>query len=328
MAVNNIVIYKSKDGIIKVDATITDDTIWMSQDTMASLYGTTKNNISMHLKNIFNECELEKNSVVKKFLTTASDGKKYNVLHYNLDAIIAVGYRINSKKATEFRIWATKVLKEYMIKGFILNDEKLINNGESPYFEELLARIREIRSSEKVFWRKVLDIYATSIDYDPKNEISITFFKTVQNKMHYATHGNTAAEIIFNRVDANKNNLGLTNFKGDIPTREETEIAKNYLTEDELNILNRMVSAYLDIAEINALDHHAMTMKDWIIELDLFLKMTRKDILKGNGTISHEKALTKAHEEYEKYMKEHLTRAEKDYLDVINKEIREIEKNT
>ena len=285
MAVNNIVIYKSKDGIIKVDATITDDTIWMSQDTMASLYGTTKNNISMHLKNIFNECELEKNSVVKKFLTTASDGKKYNVLHYNLDAIIAVGYRINSKKATEFRIWATKVLKEYMIKGFILNDEKLINNGESPYFEELLARIREIRSSEKVFWRKVLDIYATSIDYDPKNEISITFFKTVQNKMHYATHGNTAAEIIFNRVDANKNNLGLTNFKGDIPTREETEIAKNYLTEDELNILNRMVSAYLDIAEINALDHHTMTMKDWIIELDLFLKMTRKDILKGNGTI-------------------------------------------
>ena len=328
MAVNNIVIYKSKDGIIKVDATITDDTIWMSQDTMASLYGTTKNNISMHLKNIFNECELEKNSVVKKFLTTASDGKKYNVLHYNLDAIIAVGYRINSKKATEFRIWATKVLKEYMIKGFILNDEKLINNGESPYFEELLARIREIRSSEKVFWRKVLDIYATSIDYDPKNEISITFFKTVQNKMHYATHGNTAAEIIFNRVDANKNNLGLTNFKGDIPTREETEIAKNYLTEDELNILNRMVSAYLDIAEINALDHHTMTMKDWIIELDLFLKMTRKDILKGNGTISHEKALKKAHEEYEKYMKEHLKKKKKDYLDVINKEIREIEKNT
>ena len=189
---NNIIMYTSKDGNVKVDVNLKNDDIWMSQDIMASLYGTTKNNISMHLKNIFEEGELEKNSVVKKFLTTANDGKKYNVLHYNLDAIIAVGYRINSKKATEFRIWATKVLKEYMIKGFVLNDEKLKNNGESPYFEELLARIRDIRSSEKVFWRKVLDIYATAIDYDPKDKISIEFFKTVQNKMHYATHGSTA----------------------------------------------------------------------------------------------------------------------------------------
>ena len=192
---NNIIMYTSKDGNVKVDVNLKNDDIWMSQDIMASLYGTTKNNISMHLKNIFEEGELEKNSVVKKFLTTANDGKKYNVLHYNLDAIIAVGYRINSKKATEFRIWATKVLKEYMIKGFVLNDEKLKNNGESPYFEELLARIRDIRSSEKVFWRKVLDIYATAIDYDPKDKISIEFFKTVQNKMHYATHGSTAEVI-------------------------------------------------------------------------------------------------------------------------------------
>lgn len=192
---NNIIMYTSKDGNVKVDVNLKNDDIWMSQDTMASLYGTTKNNISMHLKNIFEEGELEKNSVVKKFLTTANDGKKYNVLHYNLDAIIAVGYRINSKKATEFRIWATKVLKEYMIKGFVLNDEKLKNNGESPYFEELLARIRDIRSSEKVFWRKVLDIHATAIDYDPKDKISIEFFKTVQNKMHYATHGSTAEVI-------------------------------------------------------------------------------------------------------------------------------------
>ena len=192
---NNIIMYTSKDGNVKVDVNLKNDDIWTSQDTMASLYGTTKNNISMHLKNIFEEGELEKNSVVKKFLTTANDGKKYNVLHYNLDAIIAVGYRINSKKATEFRIWATKVLKEYMIKGFVLNDEKLKNNGESPYFEELLARIRDIRSSEKVFWRKVLDIYATAIDYDPKDKISIEFFKTVQNKMHYATHGSTAEVI-------------------------------------------------------------------------------------------------------------------------------------
>lgn len=326
MVKNNIMIYMSKDGNVQVDVNILGDDIWMSQDVMANLYDTTKNNISMHLKNIFDEGELEKDSVVKKFLTTASDGKKYNVLHYNLDAIIAVGYRINSKKATEFRIWATKVLKEYMIKGFSLDDERLKNNGESPYFEELLARIRDIRSSEKIFWRKVLDIYATSIDYDPKDELSIDFFKTVQNKMHYATHGHTAAEIIFTRVDSEKDYLGLTNFKGDYPTKSETEIAKNYLTEEELNILNRMVSAYLDIAEINALDRHPMTMQDWINELDSFLKMTRKDILKGSGKISHEQALKKAHEEYDKYMQKHLTIAERDYLEMLNKEVEEIDK--
>ena len=321
---NNMIIYTSKDGNIKVDVNVLDESIWMSQDTIAKLYDTTKNNISIHMKNIFEEGELNKESVVKKFLTTASDGKKYNVLHYNLDAIIAVGYRINSKKATEFRIWATRILKEYMIKGFTLNDEKLKNNGDNPYFEELLARIRDIRSSEKVFWRKVLDIYATSIDYDPKSRLSIEFFKTVQNKMHYATHGYTAAEIIFNRVDSEKENIGLTNFKGEYPTKSDVEIAKNYLTEEELNTLNRMVSAYLDIAEINALDKHPMTMKDWIRELDSFLKMTRKDILNNAGTISHEQALEKAHQEYDKYMKNHLTRAEKDYIEVLNKEIKDI----
>ena len=321
---NNIVIYTSKDGVIKVDTTIFDDTIWMNQDVMASLYGTTKNNISMHLKNIFKECELDKNSVVKKFLTTASDGKNYNVLHYNLDAIIAVGYRINSKKATEFRIWATKILKEYMIKGFALNDDKLKNNGNNPYFEELLARIRDIRSSEKVFWRKVLDIYSTAIDYNPKDNISIEFFKNVQNKMHYAVHGYTAAEIIYNRVDSKKDNLGLTNFKGDYPTKSDVEIAKNYLTEDELNILNRIVSSYLDVAEINALDYHPMTMQDWVNELEAFLKMTRKDILSGNGNISHKEALNKAHKEYEKYMKKHLTKAEKDFIEILQLDLKEI----
>ncbi len=325
MMKNNIIIYISRDGNVKVDVNILQDDIWMSQDIMANLYDTTKNNISMHLKNIFNEGELQRDSVVKKFLTTANDGKKYKVLHYNLDAIIAVGYRINSKKATEFRIWATKVLREYMVKGFVLNDEKLKNNGESTYFEELLARIRDIRSSEKIFWRKVLDIYATSVDYDPKNKLSLEFFKTVQNKMHYATHGHTAAEVIFTRVDSEKDNLGLTNFKGDYPTQSETEIAKNYLTEEELNILNRMVSAYLDIAEINALDRHLMTMQDWVNELDSFLKMTRKDILKGSGTISHKKALEKAHEEYNKYMQKHLTIAEQDYLEILNKEIEKID---
>ncbi len=325
---NNILIYTSKDGNIKVDVNMIGDNIWMSQDLMANLYDTKKQNISYHLKNIFNENELDRNSTVKDSLTVQSEGNrkvKRNIEYYNLDAIIAVGYRINSKKATEFRIWATKVLKEYMIKGFSLNDERLKNNGENPYFEELLARIRDIRTSEKVFWRKVLDIYATSIDYNPKSEISINFFKTVQNKMHYATHGNTAAEVVFNRVDSNKENLGLTNFKGDYPTRTETEVAKNYLTEEELNILNRMVSAYLDVAEINALDRHPMTMKDWINELDMFLKMTRKDILKNNGKISHEQALKKAHKEYDKYMKNHLTTAEKDYLEILNKELSEID---
>lgn len=321
---NNMIIYVSKDGNVKVDVNIQNKDIWMSQDVMANLYDTTKQNISYHLSNIFKEEELNKDSVVKDFLTTAKDGKKYNVLHYNLDAIIAVGYRINSKKATEFRIWATKVLKEYMIKGFALNDERLKNNGESPYFEELLARIRDIRSSEKIFWRKVLDIYATSIDYNPKDKLSIKFFKTVQNKMHYATHGNTAAEIIFTRVNSEKENLGLTNFKGDYPTKSETEIAKNYLTEEELNILNRMVSAYLDVAEINALDRHPMTMQDWVNELDTFLKMTRKDILKDSGKISHEEALKKAHKEYDKYMEKHLTQAEQDYLEILNKEIDEL----
>ena len=330
MSKSNIIIYTSKDGVIKVDTTIVDDTIWMSQNELAKLFDTTKNNISSHMKNIFESGELEESSTVKNFLTVQKEGTrnvKRMVTHYNLDAIIAVGYRINSKRATDFRIWATKILKEYMIKGFSLNDEFLKNNGESPYFEELLARIREIRSSEKVFWRKVLDIYATSIDYNPKSEISINFFKTVQNKMHYAAHGNTAAEVIFTRVDANKDNLGLTNFKGDMPTREETEIAKNYLTEEELNILNRMVSAYLDVAEINALDRHPMTMKDWIMELDSFLKMTRKNILTNAGSVSHEEALKKAHEEYDKYMQSHLTRAEKDYLEIMNIELMEIEKN-
>ena len=330
MSKSNIVIYTSKDGVIKVDTTIVDDTIWMSQNELAKLFDTTKNNISSHMKNIFKSGELEESSTVKNFLTVQKEGTrnvKRMVTHYNLDAIIAVGYRINSKRATDFRIWATKILKDYMIKGFSLNDEFLKNNGESPYFEELLARIREIRSSEKVFWRKVLDIYATSIDYNPKSEISINFFKTVQNKMHYAAHGNTATEVIFTRVDANKDNLGLTNFKGDMPTREETEIAKNYLTEEELNILNRMVSAYLDVAEINALDRHPMTMKDWIMELDSFLKMTRKNILTNAGSVSHEEALKKAHEEYDKYMQSHLTRAEKDYLEIMNIELMEIEKN-
>ena len=218
-------------------------------------------------------------------------------------------------------------LKEYLIKGYNLNVERFKNNGNDPYFDELLDKIRDIRSSEKVFWRKILDIYATSVDYNPKKEITINFFKTVQNKMHYAVSSNTAAEIVYNRVDSKKDNIGLTNFKGDMPTRKETKIAKNYLSYEELQILNRLVSAYLDIAEINALKRKTMTMQDWVHELDSFLKMTHNDILHTKGTVSHEEALKKAHEEYDKYMQKHLTRAEKDYLEIMNIEVKEIEKN-
>ena len=322
----NIIIYKDKNGKDNIEVKIEDGTVWLNQAQLVKLYNSSKSNISEHIKHIYEEGELEEKSTVRNFRTVATNGKTYDMKYYNLDMIVAIGFRVRSDIGTNFRKWATKVLKEYMIKGFVLNDEKLKNNGESPYFEELLARIRDIRSSEKVFWRKVLDIYATAIDYDPKDKISIEFFNTVQNKMHYATHGSTAAEVIFNRVDSSKENLGLTNFKGDYPTKSETEIAKNYLTEEELNILNRMVSAYLDVAEINALDRHPMTMQDWVNELDSFLKMTRKDILKGKGTISHEKALKKAHEEYDKYMQNHLTTAEQDYLEILNKEIEEINK--
>ena len=248
---------------VKISVMLINNDLWLTQDLIAELFGTARSTITEHINNILNDGELLEETSVG-ISDISSGGRKPKI--YNLDMIIAVGYRVNSKKATNFRIWATKVLKEYMIKGFALNDERLKNNGENPYFEELLARIRDIRSSEKVFWRKVLDIYSTSVDYNPKDKLSIEFFKTVQNKMHYATHGNTAAEVIFNRVDANKENVGLTNFKGDFPTKQETEIAKNYLTEEELNILNRMVSAYLDVAELNALSRNPMTMKDWINE--------------------------------------------------------------
>ena len=322
----NIIIYKDENGKENIEVKIEDGTVWLNQAQLVKLYNSSKSNISEHIKHIYEEGELEEESTVRKFRTVATNGKTYDMKYYNLDMIVAIGFRVKSDIGTNFRKWANDKLKEYMIKGFVLNDEKLKNNGESPYFEELLARIRDIRSSEKVFWRKILDIYATAIDYDPKDKISIEFFKTVQNKMHYATHGSTAAEVIFNRVDSSKENLGLTNFKGDYPTKSETEIAKNYLSEEELNILNRMVSAYLDVAEINALDRHPMTMQDWVNELDSFLKMTRKDILKGKGTISHEKALKKAHEEYDKYMQNHLTTAEQDYLEMLNKEIEEINK--
>ena len=321
---NKILIYTSDDGQVKIEVRLEDENVWLTQNAMAELFNTTKQNISLHIKNIFEEKELDENSVVKENLTTASDGKKYKTKFYNLDVIISVGYRVKSIRGTQFRIWANKLIKEYLIKGYNLNIDRFKNNGGGVYFEEVLEKIRDIRSSEKVFWRKILDIYATSIDYDAKDEKTKEFFKTVQNKMHYAVHGNTAAEVIFNRVDSEKENIGLTNFKGSIPTKSETEVAKNYLSKKELDMLNRMVSAYLDVAEINALNMHPMTMKDWIKELDGFLTMTHKEILEGAGKESHEKALKKAHEEYDKYMKSHLTQAEKDYLKIIGEDIKKL----
>ena len=321
---NNFIIYTTDDGQVDIEVRLEDENVWLTQNSMAELFDTTKQNISLHIKNIFEEKELEENSVVKYSLTTAKDGKNYKTKFYNLDLIISVGYRVKSIRGTQFRIWANKLIKEYLIKGYNLNVERFKNNGGGPYFEEVLEKIRDIRSSEKVFWRKILDIYATSVDYDAKNEQTREFFRTVQNKMHYAVHGNTAAEVIFNRVDSEKENIGLTNFKGSMPTRAETEIAKNYLNEKELNLLNRMVSAYLDVAEINALNMHAMTMKEWVNELNGFLTMTHKDILEGVGTISHEKALAKAHEEYDKYMRNHLTQAEKDYLEIMSEDIKKL----
>lgn len=321
---NNFIIYTTDDGQVDIEVRLEDENVWLTQNSMAELFDTTKQNISLHIKNIFEEKELEENSVVKHSLTTAKDGKNYKTKFYNLDLIISVGYRVKSIRGTQFRIWANKLIKEYLIKGYNLNVERFKNNGGGPYFEEVLEKIRDIRSSEKIFWRKILDIYATSVDYDAKNEQTREFFRTVQNKMHYAVHGNTAAEVIFNRVDSEKENIGLTNFKGSMPTRAETEIAKNYLNEKELNLLNRMVSAYLDVAEINALNMHAMTMKEWVNELNGFLTMTHKDILEGAGTISHEKALAKAHEEYDKYMRNHLTQAEKDYLEIMSEDIKKL----
>ena len=321
---NNFIIYTTDDGQVDIEVRLEDENVWLTQNSMDELFYTTKQNISLHIKNIFEEKELEENSVVKHSLTTAKDGKNYKTKFYNLDLIISVGYRVKSIRGTQFRIWANKLIKEYLIKGYNLNVERFKNNGGGPYFEEVLEKIRDIRSSEKVFWRKILDIYATSVDYDAKNEQTREFFRTVQNKMHYAVHGNTAAEVIFNRVDSEKENIGLTNFKGSMPTRAETEIAKNYLNEKELNLLNRMVSAYLDVAEINALNMHAMTMKEWVNELNGFLTMTHKDILEGAGTISHEKALAKAHEEYDKYMRNHLTQAEKDYLEIMSEDIKKL----
>ena len=313
---SNLLMYTTEDGLTKIEAVFENDTVWLSIDQMAELFQRDRSVIGKHVRNIFKEGELDKNSVWAKFAYTAADGKEYQVDYYNLDVIISVGYRVKSLRGTQFRIWATGILKEYMKKGFVLDDDRLKRLGGGNYFDELLARIRDIRSSEKVFWRKILEIYATSIDYNPSAEESIMFFKQVQNKMHWAAHKHTAAEIVFYRADAEKENMGLTSWEGKQLKRADTEIAKNYLSSEELDALNKIVSAYLDIAEVQALNHEPMYMRDWLETIDAYLKMTKREILTAKGTISHKQALEKAHEEYNKYKKkqdELLSPVEKDF---------------
>ena len=296
-----LILYKNKDGKKNIEVKLYQDTVWLNQKQLVELFDSSKSNISEHIKHIFEENELDEEIVSQTFPTISTDGKKYNMKYYNLDMIIAIGYRVKSDIGTSFRQWATETLKEYVVKGFALNDNLLKNAGGGIYFKELLARIRDIRTSEKVFWRQILDIYATSVDYNPKSEISIEFFKEVQNKMHWASHGHTAAEIIMQRADSKKEFMGLTNFEGNVPTLQEAVIAKNYLTEKELDVLNRIVTMYLDYAELQALNENPMTMRDWVNELDYFIKMNRKDVLKTKGTVSHKEALEKARDEYKKY---------------------------
>ena len=288
---NEVLMYQTEDGQTKIEVRYQDETVWLTQNQMVELFQSSKANISEHIKHIFQEGELNENAVVRKFRTTASDGKSYQTNHYNLDVIISVGYRVKSHRGTQFRIWAAQRLKEYIIKGFTMNDDLLKQAGGGNYFKELLARIRDIRSSEKVFWRQVLDIYATSIDYDSRAKITQTFFKTVQNKMHWATHGHTAAEIIAGRADGTKDNMGMTNFTGSRPNLEEARVAKNYLNEQELDVLNRIVSMYLDFAELQALNGRPMYMTDWAKKLDDFLRISERDILTHSGTVSHAEAL-------------------------------------
>ena len=316
-AQGEIVIYQAEDGSAKIDVRFVDETVWLTQAQLVALFKSSKANISEHIKNIFEEGELDEVSVVRKFRTTAADGKNYSVAYYNLDMIISLGYRVHSRIATQFRRWATERLKEYIVKGFTMDDERLKNLGGGNYWKELLDRIRDIRSSEKVMYRQVLDLYATSVDYDPKSAESVAFFKMVQNKLHYAAHGHTAAEIIFERADAEKPFMGLTTFSGDFPTAKDIGVAKNYLTEEELRILNGIVSGYFDFAEVQAMRHNPMYMSDYVEHLDNVLKSTGGKVLTSAGKISHAQAMEKAKEEYLKFQNQNLSPVEEAYLQTI-----------
>jgi hypothetical protein len=320
---SEIIIYEASDGIARVDVRLEDETVWLTQQQLATLYGKNVRTISEHISNIFDEGELNKEVVVRKSRITTQHGamadktQEQEVNIYNLDVIIAVGMRVRSTRGTQFRIWATERLKEYMVKGFTMDDERLKNLGGSGYWKELLDRIRDIRSSEKVMYRQVLDLYATAIDYSPQAAESLEFFKIVQNKLHYAAHGHTAAEVIYSRADAEKDFMGLTTFKGSLPVMSETETAKNYLSETELKRLNTIVSGYFDLAESQAQAHIPMTMTDYIEHLEAILKANRNEVLQGAGNISHEQAIKKAHEEYRKFQSKTLSDVEKAYLDTI-----------
>lgn len=315
-----IIIYQTDDGDTKIDVRFEDETVWLTQAQIVELFQSSKANISEHIKNIYEEGELDEASTVRKFRTVRNEGGRSvtrNIVYYNLDMIISLGYRVKSKIATNFRRWATERLKEYMIKGFTMDDERLKKLGGGNYWKELLDRIRDIRSSEKVMYRQVLDLYATSVDYDPKTAESVAFFKMVQNKLHYAAHGHTAAEVIYERADAEKPFMGLTTFSGDFPTAKDIVVAKNYLSEEELKILNNIVSGYFDFAEIQAMRHKPMYMSDYVEHLDNVLKTTGEKLLTGAGKISHKKAIEKANAEYQKHIVQNLSPVEEAYLETI-----------
>ena len=317
---SKMIIYTTEDGLVKIETTFNSETVWLSLEQMSSLFQRDKSTISRHIKNIFDEGELIREATVANFATVQTEGDRQverNIEYYNLDVIISVGYRVKSKRGVQFRIWATNLIKEYMKKGFVLDDECLKELGGGGYFKELLERIRDIRASEKVFYRQILEIYATSIDYDPTAEVSIQFFKKVQNKIHYAIHGETAAEVIYHRADAEKEFMGLTTFSRNQPTLKEAKIAKNYLNEKELKAMGQLVSGYLDFAERQAEREQVMTMEDWVKHLDNILTVTGEELLIGNGSISHTQAMKKAETEYKKYKAKTLSDVERDYLDAI-----------
>lgn len=327
---SSLLIYQTTDGQTKIDVRLEDETVWLTQEQIAQLFGKAKSTINEHIKNVFKEGELEEKVVIRNFRTTTQHGaikgkeQTRDVMYYNLDVIISVGYRVKSPQGTQFRIWATKRIHEYIVKGFTMDDERLKQHGaRSRYFEELLQRIRDIRSSERNFYQKVTDIYATSIDYKKDDEQTKTFFATVQNKMHYAVHGLTAAEMIKNRVDASKPFLGLTNFKGNYITQKDVGIAKNYLSEDELKQLNLIVTLYLDFAELQATNGRLMKMNDWIQKLDDFLKISEKELLKNAGSVSHKQAIEKANEEYKKYREAE----DKKYISDFDREMQKLIKD-
>ena len=324
-----ILIYQTDNGQTNIEVKIEDDTVWLTQQQMSELFQTSRTNVVEHIKHIYEEGELDEISTCRNFRQVRKEGNREvtrQIPHYNLDMIISLGYRIKSVIATRFRQWSTKRLKEYMIKGFTIDDERLKGNGGGNYWKELLDRIRDIRSSEKVLYRQVLDLYATSVDYNPHSEESVTFFKIVQNKLHYAAHGHTAAEVIYQRADAEKPFMGLTSFSGELPALKDIGIAKNYLEENELKVLNNLVSGYFDLAEINAIEHKPMYMDDYVKQLDSVLSSGNRKLLTGSGSVSHKQALEKAKAEYRKYQEITLTPVEKAYLESIKEVSKEVKR--